>query len=203
MVRPDRMNSRRRPLSFDSLRFHPTCQSVGVNGNIQDAGSNPAPTATYYRPMKLNEARDLALRLMEKHGVSDWTFEFDRAKKRFGCCNYTFKRISLSISLTELNDEDKVRDTILHEIAHALVGHKHNHNHVWRRKAIEIGCNGERCYSSDKVVTPVAKYHATCEKCNKTYKRYRIPKYEQSCGRCSGGRFNPEFIIKWKRNENM
>jgi predicted SprT family Zn-dependent metalloprotease len=153
--------------------------------------------------MKLNEARDLALSLMEKHGVSNWDFRFDKARRRFGCCNYTDMEITLSSYLTELNDESHVRDTILHEIAHALVGPRNNHNHVWKRKAVEIGCTGDRCYSSAEVATPKAPYEATCEKCNKTYKMYRLPKNQHSCGRCSGGRFNPEFIIKWKRNENV
>ena len=66
-------------------------------------------------------ARRLALGLMREHRVpGDWLFEFDRSKVRFGRCHYGRKEISLSRHLVELNDEAEVRETILHEIAHAL-----------------------------------------------------------------------------------
>ena len=76
---------------------------------------------TRTRAMELEAARRLALGLMREHRVpGDWLFEFDRSKVRFGRCHYGRKEISLSRHLVELNDEAEVRDTILHEIAHAL-----------------------------------------------------------------------------------
>jgi hypothetical protein len=109
--------------------------------------------------MKLNEARDLAIQLMTNHGIVEqgWRFEFDNAKRRFGCCKYGSRRITLSLYLTELNNIDEVKNTILHEIAHALCP-RQGHNSVWKRKAIEIGCSGDRCYSSDKVETVKGNY---------------------------------------------
>ena len=35
--------------------------------------------------MNLEKARNMALKLMRKHGVSDYTFKWDRAVRRFGC----------------------------------------------------------------------------------------------------------------------
>ena len=52
-----------------------------------------------------------------------YTFKFDHAKRRFGCCNYTRKTISLSKHLCEANLNQlhgKITDTILHELAHAF-----------------------------------------------------------------------------------
>jgi len=69
-----------------------------------------------------NAARILAVTLMQQHGLVGWTFKFDHARRRFGCCNFTRRTISLSRPLTFLNDDAEVRDTILHEIAHALAG---------------------------------------------------------------------------------
>jgi len=151
--------------------------------------------------MKLNEARDLAIQLMTKHGIIEqgWRFEFDNAKRRFGCCKYRSKRITLSVHLTELNLIEKVKDTILHEIAHALCP-RQGHNHIWRSKALEIGCNGNRCYSSDEVETVKGTYTATCCNCDKTFNRFRKPKYDQSCGKCSGGRYNPQYKLVWVKN---
>ena len=41
-------------------------------------------------------------------------------------------------------EEDVVRQTMLHEIAHALVGYEAAHGPVWKRKAAEIGYTGKR-----------------------------------------------------------
>ena len=109
---------------------------------------------------------------MDEHGLQKWDLMFDGAKSRFGCCWHSKQLITLSKSLIELNAEADVLDTILHEIAHALVTGRHGHDRVWRRKAISIGCNGERCYSH-KVIQPQARYTAKCERCGHGYSRYR------------------------------
>ena len=41
--------------------------------------------------MKLEKARNIALRLMRQHGLSDYTFKWDRAVRRFGCHNGRLK----------------------------------------------------------------------------------------------------------------
>ena len=154
--------------------------------------------------MKLFEARVLAVKLMDKHGLLEkgWHFEFDNAKRRFGVCNYRYKRIGLSKHITELNNVDRVKNTILHEIAHALVGKKHGHDWVWRAKAIEIGCDGERCYKSREVETPKSKYEAVCVGCGHVHKRHKMVRggIVSSCGKCSGGRYNERFKLEWKVN---
>jgi predicted SprT family Zn-dependent metalloprotease len=156
-----------------------------------------------YKPpiMKLNEAKDLAIQLMTKHGIvqQGWRFEFDNAKRRFGCCKYRSKRITLSVYLTELNEMSRVKNTILHEIAHALCP-KEGHNEVWRAKAIQIGCDGERCYSSNEVETVKGNYSATCCGCNKVFTRFRKTNKSQSCGNCSEGRYNPTYKLNWVKN---
>ena len=121
--------------------------------------------------MELRQANKLAIELMEQHGLLDkgWHFAFDRANKRFGSCQYYRKRITLSKPLTELNSVQEVRNTILHEIAHALTPGQ-NHNHIWRAKAQAIGCTGDRCYSSEKVTRPVLKYIAVCSSCKRQYR---------------------------------
>jgi len=159
--------------------------------------------------MKLIDAQTLALQLMVDHGLleQNWYFEFDNAKRRFGVCNYRYKRIGLSKHLVSLNDEARVRNTILHEIAHALVGGGHGHDNVWRRKAIEIGCDGERCYSTKVVETPESRYIAECKGCGKVHKRHKMTrslKYgSSSCGTCSNGRYNPTFKLEWILNSNI
>jgi predicted SprT family Zn-dependent metalloprotease len=152
--------------------------------------------------MNLNEVAHLAISLMDKHNLYNrgWKFEFDNAKRRFGCCYYYERKITLSSVLCELNEEKDVRDVILHEIAHALVGAGHGHNRVWQRKAIEIGCNGKRCYDSSKVNTTEAPYIAKCNSCGKEHKRFRKPtKGSYSCGACSST-YNEKYKLTWKKS---
>lgn len=147
--------------------------------------------------MNLNDAKLLAERLMTDNGlIPHWTFRFDRAVRRFGCCYWRKRMITLSRVLTELNAAAEVRDTILHEIAHALVGPGHWHDKAWKAKAAEIGCIGNRCYDNRAVNTPSHKYEAQCLGCKKMYRTHRRRKV--SCGLCSGGRFNPSYLLRWQ-----
>lgn len=146
--------------------------------------------------MQLKIAESLALSLMELHGLKNWAFKFDSAKRRFGQCNYTSKIISLSAPLVELNEFKEVRNTILHEIAHALVEPKHGHDHVWKRKALEIGCDGSRCYDST-VVKPKKKYRGECKNCHRFIFRHK--RTQISCGKCSS-RYNPDHAFIWTLN---
>jgi hypothetical protein len=148
--------------------------------------------------MELLQAKKLAIDNMYFHGLLDegWNFEFDTAKRRFGCCNYTKKRISLSAPLTLLRDEQFVKNTILHEIAHALVGYKHGHGKVWKAKAKELGCNAERCSSDVRIQGNVK---GVCPNGHEVFK-HRMPKREQSCGRCSN-KFERNFLMTYERNK--
>lgn len=148
--------------------------------------------------MELNVAKDMAITYMEKYGLIDkgWYFEFDNAKRRFGCCFYGSKKITLSSHLVKLNDVKHVKDTILHEIAHALCPGE-NHNEVWRKKAIEIGCDGKTCYDSKTINTPKPSYKSTCTNCDRSYGRFKRPTHQQSCGKCSGSTFNSKYILNW------
>lgn len=107
--------------------------------------------------MELKRAEMMAIQLMTYHGLHDWHFKFDRAIYRLGLTSYTRKTISLSKSATLRDVEARVLNTILHEIAHALVSPGNHHNKVWRKKAIEIGCDGKTStsveeYNNEKVL---------------------------------------------------
>ncbi len=149
--------------------------------------------------MDISLAKEIANKLMQKHGLIKlgWTFEFNIAKRRFGVCKYGPKVIGLSRPLVELNHEERVKNTILHEIAHALVGHKNGHNEIWRAKAIEIGCDGERCYSAELVERPVGNYVATCKNGHVRYK-YKRPTRILSCGTCSRS-FDPNNVLFFQK----
>ncbi len=135
--------------------------------------------------MELEEAKELAFELMKEHGIHyGWRFDFDNAKKRFGACHFSYNCITLSKHLVQLNDYKIVRNIILHEIAHALVNPRYGHNWVWRQKALEIGCDGNRCYDSNKVKPVIGKLVAKCPNCKHIFYKHRTPKGERACGKC-------------------
>ena len=150
------------------------------------------------------EARALALELMKQHGLEyRFRFEFDNAKRRFGSCRFNPRFITLSKHLTQLNDYKVVKNVILHEIAHALVGPENGHNWVWKQTAIEIGCDGERCYSKEDTILVERTLIAKCPNCGKEYYRFRKPRKQYSCGKCSGGSYNEKYLLEFNhKNTN-
>lgn len=125
--------------------------------------------------MNLHDAQRLAISLMQQHGLRDWTFRFTRAKTQLGICKFKPRVIALSAPLTLLNDEAQVRDTILHEIAHALAGVKAGHGWKWKMIARSIGAKPERCESGE-VAQPKGKYVLTCKNCGIQQPVYRVTK---------------------------
>lgn len=94
--------------------------------------------------MQLGVAEKLVNELLAVHGLAQigWKFSWIKHKRLFGRCVYTSKEIQLSWPQTKENNYDHVKDTIIHEICHALVGPGHGHGPVFKQKASEIGCTG-------------------------------------------------------------
>ena len=118
------------------------------------------------------EVRTLALALMAAHGLRGWSFAFNRRKRALGLCRYATKIIELSLYLVDGNDKDEVRDTLLHEIAHALVGPGHAHDAVWKAKCAEVGAKPERCGQADM---PEGRWKSSCGGCGQAFSRHRRP----------------------------
>ena len=74
------------------------------------------------------------------HHLTGWSFQFDHATKRAGCCNYQTRVISLAHAYARSATDAEIDDALLHEIAHALVGQAHGHDHVWQAQAVALGC---------------------------------------------------------------
>jgi predicted SprT family Zn-dependent metalloprotease len=125
--------------------------------------------------MDLVEAERLAIELMRQHGLTDWSFAFNRAKRLLGVCKYPEKRIELATFYVANNGAETVRETILHEIAHALAGHAAGHGPVWQAVAIQIGAKPERCDTTPNLVTHPGLWQATCSACGHTYHRHKRP----------------------------
>jgi predicted SprT family Zn-dependent metalloprotease len=157
-------------------------------------------TRRFWVTEKALRARALAIKLMRQHGLNDWQFQFDGAIRRAGVCKYPRGdrpgRIGLSVPFCERNSDEEVRDTILHEIAHALVGSGHGHDAVWKAKCREIGAKPVRCYG-EAVDMPTGSWRAVCGGCNKIHSRQRKPRRMEGwlckkCGKVRG-------LLKWEK----
>ncbi len=87
---------------------------------------------------------------IKKHGLDDWDIRFNNKLRVCATTHYRGKYFMFSKKYiaSTLTDKASIKDTILHEIAHALVGYKvQSHGKIWRDKAISIGCSGKRCAS--------------------------------------------------------
>ena len=144
--------------------------------------------------MEVTRALATGRRLLREHGLDDWTIVADRAKTRAGVCRFGKRQIGISAPLTTLHSEDEVLDTILHEIAHALVGPQHGHDAVWRAKAREIGCSGVGGGRPPAPRVP-GDWVGRCPAGHKKH-RHRAPTRLMSCGECSR-RFDPRHLFTW------
>lgn len=93
-----------------------------------------------------------------------WRLEFDMYRLRAGVCyGDGSKRISLSIFYlnSPVVGPYDVAETILHELAHAMVGTYNGHNHIWKCVAQQIGSYGEEFCR--KIFNPY-KYAVICHK---------------------------------------
>ena len=145
--------------------------------------------------MDIDEARTLAEGLMRAHQLRGWQLVFDRAKARAGVCRYSRREIGLSRVLTELHSPELVRATVLHEIAHALVGSRHGHDASWHAKALAIGGDGERCMNPD-APRATAPWVGTCARGHEVT-RHRRPTHPSSCSRCSPT-FDVAHLLLWR-----
>jgi len=140
--------------------------------------------------MTMAEIGDLARAELDRHGLTDWSFDWDRAVRRAGCCHYRQRLITLSwpIFAIEANRADAL-DTILHEIAHALAGADAGHGPWWRVNAMEVGARPERCHY---LATP-KRVSGECG-CDRAHLRSTMPG--------SGRRFRCKTcgeLVRWRR----
>jgi len=135
--------------------------------------------------MDLETAGDLARDLMDDHGLGSWGFGFDNAKRRCGNCHFGKWRITLSRYYVSMNNEAEVRDTILHEIAHAMAGADAGHGLVWQKVARSIGAKPQRCADAS-VSMPKPPWKIVCASghtLGTRHRRRRDMKFHV-CGRC-------------------
>lgn len=87
------------------------------------------------------DAQQMSDKFLQKVGLyqKGWRTVFTKSNQYIGRCWHDSKRIELSLVHLNTRSEADLNDTIIHEVAHALVGHDAAHGPVWRDKCIELG----------------------------------------------------------------
>lgn len=158
--------------------------------------------------MNEQEVMKIGQFLLQKYELIDWKFQINkRCKLRMGYCNFDKKVIEVSKCLIDVGTPEDIQDTILHEIAHALVGRGYGHGKVWKAKAIEIGAIPKAC-NSHKIKLPKGKAKYICYNCGYEEQIYRLPrkKIMVACASCckkyNNGKFTDKFLLEIKENGN-
>lgn len=161
----------------------------------------------------------IGTRVINLHKLG-WTFGMNTNRSRFGVCKrrknrstgeLSNKRIELSEWMIVNADKsyNEWVNTMLHEIAHALdieIRGTSEHDYTWRRIALSIGCDGERC-GNHKVDAKASKYTLVCPNGHESASHKRSRAVEQgraSCGKCSKENgtkgFNKNNILRQVQN---
>lgn len=151
--------------------------------------------------MELFEAKRMARELMRQHGIGHWSLGWMDERHTAGTCrtlrwntnpHKSYGEIRLSRVFFTYFDVLEARDTILHEIAHALTDPKLSaHGREWRRKAQSIGGKGAQFVDPRLHVKPQYRYKGVCPKGHKIYVR-EIRKL--SCNKCHKGPSNDHLF---------
>ena len=96
--------------------------------------------------MRRDNATKLLRETLDKYELNDWRIKVvSDSSFPLGKCRESDKTIYLNGLAIDLHPDIEVQDTILHEVAHAIVGCNQQHNQVWRAKALELGCTSNIC----------------------------------------------------------
>ena len=147
---------------------------------------------------ELNRVRHWADALIALHLDESWSFAFDNAKRRAGQCDFTRKRITVSRYLAARYDDETNRQTLLHEVAHALAGARAAHGAHWKRTARTLGYTGGTTHHGE-TATELAPWVGVCPNGHVAY-RHRRATRATSCALCSAT-FDTSYLFTWTRRE--
>lgn len=140
------------------------------------------------------EARNYAISLILKWGLKGWRFVCSgRRLAHPALCHFKTKTIEIPRGWVEANASEKVKELILHEIAHALSGRR-LHDGTWKATARIVGC--EPSAHVRGMVSPPLKYGLKCDWCGTVSWFARKVRVRRSCRQCGGARFNERFLLR-------
>lgn len=86
------------------------------------------------------------------NNLTTWNvFVNARVTSRTGLCSHRKKFIEIHACLMQKGEEDNLTQTLLHEVAHMLVGPRHGHDYTWKAMMMALGAEVRRCSKSEKM----------------------------------------------------
>ena len=147
--------------------------------------------------MEFREAVDKSREMLKEY-CPDYSFDVNGAKNRCGLCNYRKKTIELSEHFIKLNDWPIVKNTLLHEIAHALTKGE-GHNYVWKAKCEELGMVNVKRLNT-RAQMPRGNIIYQCINCDNQFNLHKRIKRKRACTVCcnkyANGRYSELYIFK-------
>ncbi|HPQ80046.1 MAG TPA: SprT-like domain-containing protein [Candidatus Dojkabacteria bacterium] len=139
------------------------------------------------------------MKLEEYYLDCGWTFEWSNTKRTIGDCNFKAHTIRISRFYLPLMSEEELKDTFLHELAHALLGMGYGHNQMFYDMCRKVGCKNP----NKDVDVPLHNYRfkAVCSRCGfTTFKNRR--NVNGACPKCCNGVYNKKYLLDWIPNCN-
>ncbi len=122
--------------------------------------------------MNITRAKNMAKRLMTDHSLTGWCFFFGSEGQEGAMTWHDHKVIEFSKIYFKRNNTRWCKDTILHEIAHALVGYHCGHRSVWQSVCLQIGADPQE-FMDDSSIKSV---HPKFKKSNNPDRKLKLPK---------------------------
>lgn len=138
------------------IKLNPTRAMIALGNGERWRVSYPHlkldPTLNPSRPgeERLQKFIEQARTLMNSHGLQDWILRLDESYRFLGKCNFRDQVILLSRGHVLDGKDEDIKDTILHEIAHALAGPKAKHGPKWKEIARRIGATPKACFKPEE-----------------------------------------------------
>jgi SprT-like family len=154
-------------------RSHPWTRAGDFSPENSPAMENQVKNSS--ASAKLVWAENLARELMAKHGLlaAGWSFRFNQSVRHTGLSyGPPACRIELSKYFVQRNPPEKVRGTLLHEIAHAKTSPAMGHSPEWLACCLAIGGDPDVLVDADM---PKGQWSALCPGCRTVYYRKKAP----------------------------
>lgn len=94
--------------------------------------------------MTRKEVYDFARSSLTQFGLDNWKLRISAqlgGGKFLSLCSHKDSTIYINANAIDIHPKNEIVNTVLHEIAHAIVGPNHGHDDIWKAKAREIGCD--------------------------------------------------------------
>ena len=155
--------------------------------------------------MNESQVRQITIDLLKQHDLyGKVTLKFGSARSQLGSYRagkrngQEIRILTISMAMALLNSEEELRDTVKHEIAHAIAGVRAGHGPEWRTVARQIGANPVR--TATRVHSPEPRYRATCT-CGQSFKRERLAAGKRYCTPCYNKGLREELV--WVHTTNF